>query len=113
MVDERVDQRAGRIAGAGMDDQAGGLVDDDQFGVLVQDRERNVFGLRLGGFRLRQFDGDLLAPRKPVLGFANTPSATVTRPSRISAWTRLRDKSGASAAARNWSSRWPAASGPR
>ncbi len=37
MVDQRVDQRAGPIARAGMDDQPGRLVDDDQLWVLVEE----------------------------------------------------------------------------
>ena len=49
MVDQRVDQRAGPVAGAGMDDQPGRLVDDDQLGVLMKNVERDRLALRLGG----------------------------------------------------------------
>ena len=46
MMDQRVDQRAGPVAGAGMDDQPGRLVDDDQLGILVEDVERDRLALR-------------------------------------------------------------------
>ena len=46
------------VAGAGMDDQPGRLVDDDELGILVEDVERDVLALRLGGLRLGQADRD-------------------------------------------------------
>ena len=70
MVDQRVDQRAGPVAGAGMDDKAGRLVDDDQLGVLVEDVERDVLALRLRRLRLGQVDRDDVAGRHLALGFA-------------------------------------------
>ena len=45
MVEQRVDQRAVGMAGGGMDDEAGRLVDDDQMLVLVDDVERDVLAL--------------------------------------------------------------------
>ena len=42
MVEQRVDQGAVEIARGGMDDHAGGLVDDDQMIVLEDDVERDV-----------------------------------------------------------------------
>ena len=45
MGDEGVDQRAVRVAGGGVDDQAGGLVQHQQIGVLVEDGERQVLAL--------------------------------------------------------------------
>ncbi len=44
MGDERVDQGAVDIAGAGMHDEAGRLVDDDDGLVLVNDIERDFLG---------------------------------------------------------------------
>ena len=38
MGDQRVDQRAAGMAGAGMDDEPGRLVDDDQRVVLIDAR---------------------------------------------------------------------------
>ena len=35
--EQRVDQRAARVTGGGMDDEAGRLVDDQHVGVLVDD----------------------------------------------------------------------------
>ncbi len=62
MVEERVDQCAVVVAGGRMDDEAGGLVDDDQRVVLEQDVERNV--LRDGFGRL----GRRLHEVEPVAG---------------------------------------------
>src|SRR5690606_35269472 len=61
MMDERVDQRARPVAGAGMHDEARRLAKDDQVVVLVEHVERDVFGLRLGIARLRQGDLDAVA----------------------------------------------------
>ncbi|MNS77281.1 hypothetical protein D3C72_1108600 [compost metagenome] len=44
-----VDQGAGLAAGGGVGGHAGGLVDDDQVGVLEQDRQGDGLGLRRGG----------------------------------------------------------------
>ena len=48
MGDQRVDQRAGLVAGGRMHDQPLRLVDDDDVVVLVDDIERDIlaFGLR-------------------------------------------------------------------
>ncbi len=48
MGDQRVDQRARRIAGAGMHHESGRLVDDDELVVLIDDIERDGLGARLG-----------------------------------------------------------------
>ena len=53
MVEQRVDQRPVAIAGGGMDDQAGGLVDDQQMLVLEDDRQRDVLRLRYAPARAR------------------------------------------------------------
>ena len=47
-MQQRIDQRAGRIAGAGMHDQARRLVDDEDVLVLVQHVEGDVLGLANG-----------------------------------------------------------------
>lgn len=57
MGDERVDQRAVLVAGGGVDDQAGGFVEDKKMAVLVQYRERDGFALRRGGGGRRDGDG--------------------------------------------------------
>ena len=69
MMDQRVDQRAGKIACPGMDNQPGRLVQHDQLGILVEDIERDVFALRLGRFRLGKVDRDNFAGRHLALGF--------------------------------------------
>jgi hypothetical protein len=46
VVEQRVDQRAARVPGGRMHHHARRLVDDDQIAVLVDDRERQRFGLR-------------------------------------------------------------------
>ena len=52
MRDQRVDQRAGLVPGAGMHDEPGRLVDDDEVVVLEDDVERDRLGLRLSRLRL-------------------------------------------------------------
>src|SRR5262245_17062426 len=49
MGDEGVDESARLVAGGGMDDEARGLVDDDEGVVLIDDVERDGFGQGLGG----------------------------------------------------------------
>ena len=46
LVQQRVDERALRVARGGMDDHAGRFVDDDQIRILIDDVEVEVFGLR-------------------------------------------------------------------
>ena len=66
MGDQRIDQGQIRIAGRGMDHQAGRLVDHDQFGILIQDFERDFLPLRLVGRSLRHLRGEGLAGFDPV-----------------------------------------------
>ena len=40
VVEQRVDERSGRMAGTWMHDQASGLVDDREVGILIQDVQR-------------------------------------------------------------------------
>jgi len=58
MMDQCIDQRAGPIAGGGMNDQPGGLGDDDDIVVLVEHVQRNILAQRRRVFRLGQ--GDLV-----------------------------------------------------
>ena len=44
MGDQRVDQRSGRVAGAGMDHEPGRLVDDDERVVLIDHVQGNGLG---------------------------------------------------------------------
>ena len=47
VVEQRVHERPARMTGRGMNDHAGGLVHHDEIVVLIQDRQRKRFGLRL------------------------------------------------------------------
>ncbi len=51
-----------------MDDHGGGLVDDRQEGVLIEDIERNVLGDRFGVTRFRLLDADHVAVTDAVAG---------------------------------------------
>ena len=58
MGEQRVDQRAFRVARRRVDDHAGRLVDDDQMRVLEADHQRDRLGRRRGLLRLGQSDQD-------------------------------------------------------
>ena len=58
MGDQRIDQRALRVAGGRMHHQACRLVDHDERVVLVDDIERDVLARGAGGRGRRQGDGD-------------------------------------------------------
>ena len=60
MGDEGIDQRAGTGSGAGMDDEAGRLVDNDQGIVFMDDGQRDPLGRWRGRFRRRQRDRQML-----------------------------------------------------
>ncbi len=51
MGNERIDERAVGVAGCGVNHQPGWLVDNDDVSILVSDRERNDFALRLSPAR--------------------------------------------------------------
>ena len=55
MRQQRIDQRAGRMAGRGMHDHADGLVDDNHVGILEKNLHRNPFGFRCGARHLRRW----------------------------------------------------------
>ena len=71
MGDQRVDQRAGLVAGGGMHDQPLRLVDDDDVVILEHDIERDVLAFRLGGDRRRHVDCDRIARSDMISGVAN------------------------------------------
>ena len=71
MGDQRVDQRAGPVAGGGMDHQPARLVDDDDRIVLVDDIERDRLRLRLGVLGRRQIERDRVAGVDVVAGIAD------------------------------------------
>jgi hypothetical protein len=58
VMEQRVDERAARVPGAGMDHQAGRLVDHHDVRIVVQDAERQRFGFGNGRRRARNADGD-------------------------------------------------------
>ena len=63
--EDRVDERAGRVAGRRMHRHAGRLVDDEHVGVLEQDVERDVLGDRGRFFGRRDIDAHALAGIEP------------------------------------------------
>ena len=66
MGDQRVDERAGRMAGAGMDHEPRRLVDDDERVVLVDHIERNGLAARLGRGGGRKVEREAVARFDPV-----------------------------------------------
>jgi hypothetical protein len=71
MMDERIDQRTGPVAGAGMNDEAGWLAKHDQVVVFVEHVERDVFALRLRIFRFGQVDLEDIAGMDLLLRFGH------------------------------------------
>ena len=63
---ERLRERAARVPGRRVHDDAGGLVDDEEMLVLVRDRELGQGDRRLRGGRSRRLDRDLLAAHELV-----------------------------------------------
>jgi hypothetical protein len=63
--EERLHQRPARVAGRGVDDDPGRLVDDEEVLVLVGDPERHLLRLQRSGGR-RRLELDRLAAREPV-----------------------------------------------
>ncbi len=68
MMQQRVDERVFLVAGGGMDDEAGGLVQHEQRFVLEQNVERDFLRLRLGGPGVRPVDFNLFAGAGRVRG---------------------------------------------
>ena len=93
MVEQGVDQSAVEIAGGGMDDHPGRLVDDEQMLVLEDDLERDILRLVMRGPRLR--NGDFIGARPPPSPPDRAPARPAGRAPRrslISAFSRSRDK---------------------
>ncbi len=93
VLEQGVDQGAGRVARGRMDDEAGRLLDDEQVGVLEDDVERDVLGRRVQRPGRRLVHHDAVAGLDPVRGLAG-PSSTVTRSSSIRRRARERDQLG-------------------
>ncbi len=68
VVQKGVDQRVLLVSGSGVHDDAGGLVQDEQRFVLVQNLKRDFFRLGPGGFGLRPVDLDLVAGVRALRG---------------------------------------------
>src|SRR5690606_34375323 len=68
MGDQRINKRSFFISRGGMDDESGGLVDDDQLVVLEDDIEGNVLAFGPGGLRHRHVQLDAIAGFDPVCG---------------------------------------------
>ena len=95
MGDQRVDQRAGLVAGGGMHHEPPGLVDDDDVVVLVDDIERDILAGGLGGDGFRHVDCDRIAGGDMISGVADGGALDRDlEPARISAFSRERDSSG-------------------
>lgn len=60
MVEQGVDQRAGPIACSRVDDQPGGLIDDDEIPILKQHVERDILGFGRWVLRWRRRQGEVL-----------------------------------------------------
>ena len=54
MVEQRIDQRAVRVAGSRVNDHSLGLIDDKQVVVLIDDIQRDILGPGLDGLRVGQ-----------------------------------------------------------
>ena len=67
-AEERVDERAGVVSGAGVDDHAGGLVDGEDVVVFVEGFERDGFGFGADRRARLGFDGDAVAAAEFVRG---------------------------------------------
>lgn len=71
VVQQRVDQRPGPVAGRGVDHHAGRLVDHDDGLVFVKDVQRDRLRLWIGIRRLRQYDEEAFARRDLAAGLAH------------------------------------------
>ena len=60
MIGDGVRQGSVVDSGPGVDDHAGGLIDDDEILVLKHDIERNVFRLKTSDRYFRKLDLDLV-----------------------------------------------------
>jgi len=93
MVEQCVDQSAVEIAGSGVHDQSGLLVDHDQMLVLEHHLERNVLRLVVRRFRRRHCDAEQCARRRLARGIARQALRTrhlAGRNQRLEPFTRQR-----------------------
>ncbi len=91
--------------GCGMGGHAGGLVDDDQVGVLEQDGQRDCLGQRGSRGDRRHARSHRSRPRPWTSRWSATRRRRLTAPSASRAWIRARDSSettSASALSRRW-----------
>ena len=73
VVKEGGGKGAGRPTGAGVDGKAGGFVEDDDVGILIQDVERNGFRLHFAWGRVGDAHGDAGAGGEKIPGFHGFP----------------------------------------
>jgi hypothetical protein len=66
MAQKAVDERARRVPGRGVDDEAGRLVDDEQVLVLIRDAKIEILELECGPPTLRYLDLEPLTAREPM-----------------------------------------------
>jgi hypothetical protein len=71
VMEKGVDERVGEMAGGGVDDQSGGLVEDDEVGVFMEDIQRNVRGDETDGVRGGQGAGEGVAGGEGGVGLAD------------------------------------------
>ena len=62
MVQQRIHQRPVAVAGGRVDDEPGGLVDDEEMLVLEDHPERNVLSDIVGGLGIGDGEAELLTP---------------------------------------------------
>ena len=72
-MQQRIDQRARVVPGGRVHDHAGRFVHDDQIRILVDDRQRDVFGDGGRRRRLGNVDGDAIAGLDGQIGFRGAP----------------------------------------
>ena len=65
-MQQRVHERSGVPAGAGMNHHAGGLIDSDYIGVLIEDFDRKVFRLSVEWRRRGGIDLDRLGSAQQI-----------------------------------------------
>jgi len=73
MIGQCIGQSTGPVAGSRVNDHAGGLIEYDQVGVLVEKIERKVLGYQFAGFRRKRVHIHLLAGGNPESGFTRLP----------------------------------------
>ena len=73
MVEQGVDERAVRISGCGVDDHAGGFVENYEVIVFKQNVERDVLRSGIERHGLGNGDGDLIAGFHGIPGFGGLP----------------------------------------